>query len=84
MLCAADVAAGGAPGGERQRVVDVDLVGVGVDGDLGGLAGVREADLDALSGDHDGATHQNPAPDDQGFWQAGPAGLSGSRAAQES
>jgi hypothetical protein len=33
----------------------IPSVGVGLNGDVGGLAGMREADLDALDADHDGA-----------------------------
>jgi hypothetical protein len=40
-----DVAAGGAGCGDGDAVVDGDLVGVGLDGDLGGLACVRQANL---------------------------------------
>jgi hypothetical protein len=50
-----NVAAGGPWCGECQGVFDGDAVGAGLDGDVGGLAGMREADLDALAADHDGA-----------------------------
>ena len=42
-----DVVAGGPWCGECQGVFDGDAVGVGLDGDVGGLADMREADLDA-------------------------------------
>ena len=50
---APDVAAGGTGGGHGYPGVDGDLVGVGFHGDLGGLAGVDEANLDLLATDHD-------------------------------
>jgi hypothetical protein len=46
-----DVAAGGTGRGEGQAILDGDLVGVGADGDLGGLACVRQSDLDPLGRD---------------------------------
>jgi hypothetical protein len=45
---ASDVAAGGPGRGYGDAGLDADLVGVGSDGDLDGLAGVGHADLDLL------------------------------------
>jgi hypothetical protein len=50
-----DVAAGVAGCDDGRRVWHGDVVGVGLDCEIGGLASVREADLDALAADHDGA-----------------------------
>jgi hypothetical protein len=44
-----DIAAGGAGRSDGNAVVDGDLIGIGLDGDLGALACVREADLDPLT-----------------------------------
>ena len=41
-LVPSDVAAGGTGRGEGKAIFDGDLVGVGADGDLGGLARVRQ------------------------------------------
>jgi hypothetical protein len=43
----------------RDVVVHGDLVGIGVDGHVGGLAGVRETDLDALPAGHDRAADRH-------------------------
>lgn len=40
-----EVAAGGAGGGDGDAGLDSDLVGVGSDGDLDGLAGMGQADI---------------------------------------
>ena len=45
---AVDVAAGRARGGEGNAVFHGDLIGVGLEGDLGSLACVRQPDLDPL------------------------------------
>ena len=58
-----DVAAGGAGRGEGDAILDGDLVGVGLDGDLSGLACMRQADLDPLPADHDRAADRDPPPD---------------------
>ena len=61
-----DVAAGGAGRGEGSSVLDGDLVGVGLDGDLGGLARVREADLDPVPAEHDRAADGHPPDGERG------------------
>ena len=43
-----DVTAGGTGGGDGDAWLDGDLVGVGLHGDLGDLAGMSQADLDLL------------------------------------
>jgi hypothetical protein len=55
MPCAAWCRGRGPWCGACQGVFDGDAAGVGLDGDVGGLAGMREADLDALGADQDGA-----------------------------
>ena len=47
-----NVGANGPWRGECQDVFDGDAVGAGLDGDVGGPAGMLEADLDALAADH--------------------------------
>src|ERR1022692_340639 len=54
-LVAVDGAAGLARRGDGNAVLHGDLVGVRLDGDLHGLARVRQPDLDPLPADHDGA-----------------------------
>jgi hypothetical protein len=58
-----DVSAGGAGCGDGDAGFDGDLVGVGLDGDLGSLASMREADLDPLAADHDRAADRYPPLD---------------------
>jgi hypothetical protein len=58
-----DVAAGEAGCGDGDAVFDGDLVGAGFHGDLGGLARVRQADLDPLPADHDRTADRYPPPD---------------------
>jgi hypothetical protein len=61
--------AGGLPGrGEGSPVFDCDLADARLNGDLGGLASVRQADLDPLTADHDRATGRYPPPDQLGLW----------------
>jgi len=64
-----NVTTGGPGRGDGGAVVHADLVGVGADGDLGGFAGVRQADLNPLAADHDRAADRDPPSDDQGIGQ---------------
>src|SRR6478609_4586848 len=52
---------GGASYLDQQPFVVVDLESVAVSGDGYGLAGMADADADALSGDHDDAPAADPA-----------------------
>ena len=53
----------GCPGGGYDNAkLDRDLEGAGFDGDLGGLASVRQADLDPLAADHDRPADGYPPP----------------------
>jgi hypothetical protein len=51
-------------------------------GDLGGLASVRQADLDPLAADHDRPADGYPPPDLQGLGQSWRLGSSGACSAQ--
>ena len=77
-----DVAAAGPGRGDGDARLDGDLVGVGSDADLDGLAGVRRADLDLLPADHDGSADGDAAGDGRGLGQAGRPGGSGPGSAQ--
>ena len=68
--------------GNGDAGLDRDQVGVGSDGDLDGLAGVRQADLDLLPADHDRPADGDPAADDVGFGQAGRLGCARAGSAQ--
>jgi hypothetical protein len=57
-----DVAAGGAERGDGDAGLDGDLVAVGFHGDLGGLAGVGQADLDLLPAENLASTWPAPLP----------------------
>jgi hypothetical protein len=50
-----------------------DLVGVRFHRDLGGLTGMRQADLDSLPADHDRPARRHPPGDHQRVGQAGAA-----------
>ncbi len=65
-----DIAAGGPRCCDSDARLDGDLVGVGFHGDLGGLAGVGQADLDLLPADHDRPAHRDPPCHHQRFGKA--------------
>jgi len=69
-----DVAAGSAGRGDGDVGLDGDLVGVRSDGDLDGLTGMGQANLDLLAADHDRPADRDPPGDDQGFGQLGQGG----------
>jgi hypothetical protein len=58
-----DLAAGLAGGGEDDAVFDGGLIGVRLNRDVGGLAGVWQPDLDRLPADHDGTAARYPPAD---------------------
>src|SRR5262252_4297195 len=62
-LVAVNGAAGRARRGDGDAVLHSDLVEVGAHGDLGGLASVRQSDLNPLAADHDRAADGHPPPD---------------------
>src|ERR1700761_4179818 len=69
-----DVAAAGPSRGDGDAGLDGDLAGAGPDGDLDGLAGVGEPNLDLLPADHDGPADRDPPGDDQRAGQSGRLG----------
>ena len=77
-----DVAAGSAGRGEGDAGLDGDLVGVRSDGDLDGLTGMGQANLDLLAAGHDRPADRDPPGDDQGFGQLGLLGGAGAGAAE--
>ena len=77
-----DVAAGRAGRGDGDAILHGDLIGVGAHGDLGGLASVRQSDLDPLAADHDRAPDGHPPPDGQRGGQLCWPGGSGAGSAQ--
>jgi hypothetical protein len=77
-----DVAAGIAGRGDGDAGLDGDLVGVRSAGDLDGLTGMGQANLDLLAADHDRPADREPPGDDQGFGQLGLLGGAGAGAAE--
>jgi hypothetical protein len=66
-----DVAAGLAGRGDGDAVLDGDLVGVGLHGDVCGLARVGQPDLDPLPVNHDGPADRDPSCDGELSGQSG-------------
>jgi hypothetical protein len=77
-----DNAAGLARCTDNDAICDCDLESIGHDRYLGSLPGVREADLDALAADHDGAARRDPPFHDLRLWQAGSRELTGTSPAK--